>query len=266
MIRPFGWLWPRRPPGPPADAAPAPEPTPRDTDADWEAIGRTQPYFGVLTDPRFRTENLDEQARAEFFASGEAEIQLQLAIQRHRFGPFAPRSALDFGCGVGRLTRALAGVTGHAIGVDVSASMLAEARKDAPPDTRFQQTLPDQPVDWIVSIIVFQHIPPAQGYGLLRDLLARAAPGAGLTLQLTVYRDPRHRDVAGGRLVVGETIQTVDTSDALARLASGEMVMFDYDLSVVMALVFEAGFADTYLTHTDHGGFHGVYIHGRKPA
>jgi hypothetical protein len=85
-----------------------------------------------------------------------------------------------------------------------------------------------------------------------------------LTLQLTVYRDLHHRHIAGGRLALGERIETLDTSAALAALPPGEMVMFDYDLSVVMALVFEAGFADAVLVHTDHGGFHGVFIHGRR--
>lgn len=266
MIRPTAWL--RRLRGAEAPvAAVAPEHRlVRDTDADWEAIGATQPYFGVLTDPRFRTEVLDDQTRAEFFASGQAEIDRQLALQRARFGPFEPRSALDFGCGVGRLTRGLATVTGHAVGVDISPSMLAEARRDAPPAATFSQDLPDGLFDWIVSIIVFQHIPPERGYGLLRGLLARAAPGAGLTLQLTVYRDPRFREIAGARLAVRETIETLDTTEALTRLPPGEMVMFDYDLSIVMALVFEAGFEDAALVHTDHGGFHGVFIHGRKPG
>lgn len=263
MIRPTAWLRRLRRAMAPA-STPEPPPASRDTDADWETIGRTQPYFGVLTDPRFRTEAMDARARADFFLSGRHEIDHQLASQRARFGPFEPRSALDFGCGVGRLTRGLGAVTGNAVGVDVAASMLDEARKDAPPTVRFSQDLPDGLYDWIVSIIVFQHIPPDRGYDLLRRLLARAAPGAGLTLQLTVYRDPRHRDIAGARLAVGDTVEMLDTTEALARLAPGEMVMFDYDLSIVMALVFEAGFEETALVHTDHGGFHGVFIHGRK--
>lgn len=261
MIRLYRWLFGR------AGHRPEPLSTPiRDTDADWEAIGRTQPYYGVLTDPKFRTEAIDADAKAAFFASGDAEIRHQLAVQRARFGPFEPRSALDFGCGVGRLTRALGAVTGRAVGIDVAPSMLAEARRDAPHSVAFADHLPAGPFDWIVSIIVFQHIPPDRGYRLLRDLLARAGPAAGLTLQFVLYRDPRHRHIAGGRLSVGEGIETLDTSDALARLAPGEMVMFDYDLSIVMALVFEAGFEEAALVHTNHGGFHGVYIHGRRRA
>lgn len=37
--------------------------------------------------------------------------------------------ALDFGCGVGRLTRALAAFFDRATGVDISSSMIEEAKK-----------------------------------------------------------------------------------------------------------------------------------------
>ena len=157
MIRLLGWLRSRQ-----GEDQPTARPI-RDTDADWDEIGRTQPYFGVLTDPRFRTEAINEAARAAFFASGDAEIRHQLAIQRARFGPFEPRSALDFGCGVGRLTRALGAVTTRALGIDVAPSMLAEARRDAPETVAFATDLPDGLFDWIVSIIVFQHIPQDRG-------------------------------------------------------------------------------------------------------
>lgn len=260
MIRPLS-TWFSRPATP--DPAPVAAPV-RDTDADWEEIARAQPYFGVLTDPRYRSEVIDAAAKAEFFASGEAQIAQELAYQRARFGPFDPRSALDFGCGVGRLTRALAAVTGRAVGVDVAPSMLAEARRDAPPTAEFLPILPGGLFDWIVSIIVFQHIPPERGYPLLRRLLSHAAPGGGLTLQITAYRDARHRGAPGGRLVIAETIEPVAASVSLTALPAGEMVMFDYDLSAVLALVFEAGFKEVSLAHTDHGGFHGVLIHGRR--
>ena len=41
------------------------------TDAAWGAWGRVDPYFGVLTDAKFRLANLDQPALDEFFASGQ---------------------------------------------------------------------------------------------------------------------------------------------------------------------------------------------------
>ena len=237
---------------------------PRDTDADWEEIGRSNPYFGVLTDPRYKTANLNDQALAAFFASGEADISWASEVQKRRYPDFAPGSALDFGCGVGRLTRALAAATGDAFGVDVSEAMLAEARRSAPSGASFGAALPDRVFDWIVSIIVFQHIPPERGYSLLKSLMERLVPGGFCTLQFALYRDPRHASVPGGRIIIDDDFTAVSNVKALRDLAKGEMVMFDYDLTVIVAILFAAGVVDLELSHTDHGGFHGVFIHGRK--
>jgi SAM-dependent methyltransferase len=236
----------------------------RDTDGDWEEIGSRDPYYGVLTDPRFRTLNLSEAARAEFFETGRYEIRQQLKLLRRRFPDFAPRSALDFGCGVGRLTRALGETTGDAVGIDVSASMLMEARRSAPDSIVFAHDPPDRLFDWVVSLIVFQHIPPERGYPLLKALIDRLAPGGCVTLQFAVWRDARHAGFPGGRITVeGADIRPVSVSPHLAR---GEMMMFDYDLSVIAAILFAGGLAELELSHTDHGGFHGVFIRGRKPV
>jgi len=240
---------------------------PRDTDGDWEEIGRLNPYFGVLTDPKFLTENLNDEARTEFFQSGRDTVHGQLALLQRRFPGFEPNSALDFGCGVGRLTLALGEVTGDAVGIDISASMLAEARRQAPDTVVFGKDLPERTFDWILSLIVFQHIPPERGYSLLMGLIQRLAPGGCVTLQFVIYRDERHAQVAGGRITVGPGgVDDASGHAALARLAKGEMVMFDYDLSVIAAILFAGGLIDIDLEHTDHGGFHGVIVRGRKPA
>ena len=241
--------------------------SPRDTDGDWEEIGRLNPYFGVLTHPKFLTGNLTEDARAEFFQSGQDTVRGQLALLQRRFPDFAPTSALDFGCGVGRLTRALGEVTGDAVGIDVSESMLLEARRQAPDTVAFARDLPDRSFDWLMSLIVFQHIPPERGYDLLKALVDRLAPGGCFTLQFVIYRDARHATVAGSRITVGEAGFGVASGQAaLSNLARGEMVMFDYDLSIVAAILFAGGLDDIALEHTDHGGFHGVIVRGRKPA
>lgn len=154
----------------------------RDTDRDWEIIGETDPYFGVLTHDKFKRENLDDAGRSEFFRTGQENISYFLEKMRSTFGAFVPRSALDFGCGVGRLTVPLAETTGAATGVDVSQGMLAEARRHNHPGLRFMETIPDERFDWVVSIIVLQHIPPERGYEILKTLLDRVAPDGGATI------------------------------------------------------------------------------------
>ena len=63
----------------------------------------------------------------EFFETGRVEINRLLATLGH-LGLMPHRgTALDFGCGVGRLTRALAESFDHATGIDISEEMVAEA-------------------------------------------------------------------------------------------------------------------------------------------
>ena len=73
-----------------------------DSDCDWEAWGASNPYYGVYRDPRFLETNLDDAARETFFASGRDHNDRVLRAIKERLEPaFAPRNALDYGCGVG---------------------------------------------------------------------------------------------------------------------------------------------------------------------
>ncbi len=77
-------------------------------------------------------------------------------------------TVLEIGCGVGRVTRALAEVFGTVHGVDVSGEMVRQAKEAnrEVPNAFFHQNngtdlsvLGDVPIDFAFSSIVFQHIP-----------------------------------------------------------------------------------------------------------
>ena len=108
---------------------------------------------------------MSAEDREAFFAFGEADI-----AQIFDLIDIAPKSALDFGCGVGRLTRALAKRVDRVAGVDAAESMLRIARENVPNAT-FSTTIPDERFDLIVSLLVFQHIPIRRGEALLDELL-----------------------------------------------------------------------------------------------
>src|SRR5690349_19056549 len=91
----------------------------------WEALGRSDPYWAVLTDPAAKGRRWDKE---QFFAMGVAEID---AVEQNlvRLDITPKRAlALDYGCGVGRLSRALSHKFENVIGIDISESMLQEAR------------------------------------------------------------------------------------------------------------------------------------------
>lgn len=237
----------------------------RDTDEDWKIIGKKDPYFGVLTDPRFHKRNLTDQVRSDFFNSGDSEIDALFDRIRAIFGGFNPRSALDFGCGVGRLTRPLAQLCGDAVGVDVSEGMLAEARKHNRTSAVFMDHIPARTFDWVVSYIVLQHVTPDRGYALIGDLLKAVGPGGGISLHVTFARTAPHATDAGTRLVIGDgkVWPAGDTAD-IARVPAGIMIMHDYDLGRVIGLFYAHGFTSLHLDQTDHGGAIGAVIHARR--
>src|SRR5206468_646732 len=88
-----------------------------DTDDAWKQWGLQDPYFGVLTNDKFRARKLTDEAKAEFLDSGRGHVEHVMAmIRRHCAPDFAPRRVLDFGCGVGRLVLPFARMAEHVVG------------------------------------------------------------------------------------------------------------------------------------------------------
>jgi SAM-dependent methyltransferase len=235
----------------------------RDTDADWQEVGRVQPFWGVLTEDDYRTENLTPAKIEAFYLSGIADVagivrRIEAATGRKPEG-----RALDFGCGAGRLAEAMSAYVEAVTGYDVSPGMLQAARANGGRAT-YVDRLPDGPFDWINSHIVFQHIPPPRGLPLMRDLAARLAPGGVVSLQVTIWRDDHLKPPAarGWRRWVRPLVERLRA----ARLQRGAILMHDYDLSAVVEILNRAGICDLTLAPTDHGGHHGVILIGRKTA
>ena len=92
----------------------------------WDAFGDADPLFGVLSDP---TKFGGQWRVDDFFASGDAHVKKWLRILGELGATFRPGTCLDFGCGVGRLTRPLAESFLETVGVDVAKSMIEVARR-----------------------------------------------------------------------------------------------------------------------------------------
>jgi SAM-dependent methyltransferase len=123
----------------------------------WSTYGTTEPYWSVLTEDKYKMEKKDEDAEAEFWASGANQVSWLKSIYENYWTTEEPR-VLDYGCGVGRLTKPWS----KAEGCDISEPHLELARKHCP-DRTFHLIQPGEcPVgyDVIYSLIVLQHNRP----------------------------------------------------------------------------------------------------------
>ncbi len=136
-----------------------------------------------------------DQTEEEFDASGAREMQIlvlpELALMTQGRDPKRLRF-LEIGCGVGRMTKHLAGIFGEVHSTDVSGEMIARARKRLRdlPNVRFHETsgidfaaLPDDYFDVVFSAYVFQHVPSKEVIvSNIRDAWRVTQPGGLLKL------------------------------------------------------------------------------------
>jgi SAM-dependent methyltransferase len=159
----------------------------------WDKLAKEDPLWAILSDPSKRGRRWDLQ---EFMKTGEREIALLFHRCAELDLPIARDRALDFGCGVGRLTQALGRRFEHVVGVDISQPMLDLAvTLNRYPGVRYVRS-GDQPLrdllqqrfDLIYSNVVLQHVPKSIAAGYVGDLVDMVAPHGLLVFQLPSHR------------------------------------------------------------------------------
>lgn len=189
---------------------------------------------------------------AEFLRTGRREVDAVLALLARRGVAPTMGTALDFGCGPGRLTAGLAAAGfARVIGMDVSPTMLARATEIVD-DGRCEFLLntgtdlaavPAGTVDLVYTCRVLQHMPTALSHGYIREFLRVAAPGAPVVFQIP-------SEPAGGP--VGRAMRALPTP-VLDRLRKG-MQMHGTPPAAVTRLIAEAGGVTVSIEEDDSAG------------
>jgi len=156
----------------------------------WDSFGETDPLWAILTDPAKKGGKWDLE---DFLQTGTHEIAATLERLKSLGISTASRRALDFGCGIGRLTQALSARFDEAWGVDIAPSMIALAKRiNAHPDrcryllneTNDLACFPSQHFDFVYSRLVLQHMLPVYAKDYILEFLRVLAPGGVLIFQM----------------------------------------------------------------------------------
>jgi len=156
----------------------------------WDELGKDDPLWVVLTHPDKKGGKWDV---GEFFATGRQEIGDVLAEIASLGLRLQHGSALDFGCGVGRLTQALTEYFDETHGVDISPSMIGHARRFSPVGTKcifhvnIQSNLElceTNSFDFVYSNIALQHIEPKYSLQYIGEFLRVLKPGGICVFQV----------------------------------------------------------------------------------
>jgi ubiquinone/menaquinone biosynthesis C-methylase UbiE len=156
----------------------------------WNERGKRDPFLSVLWLPEKIRNKWD---RTEFFQTGTVEVDTTMEWVQS-LGVVFPRSrALDFGCGPGRLTQALATHFDEVVGVDIAPSMLKVAKKYSKAGNKCEYYLNENPdlsmftdssFSFVLSIIVLQHMRPDYAKEYVKEFLRIVSPGGLIVFQM----------------------------------------------------------------------------------
>jgi 2-polyprenyl-3-methyl-5-hydroxy-6-metoxy-1,4-benzoquinol methylase len=131
----------------------------------WESYGEDDPLCAVLTDPTKKGNRWDSQ---DFLETGRKQVERFFQLCE-RTGQSLSGSALDFGCGAGRLSHPLCQRFDRVVGIDVSAPMIAKAQEIQPQGSCAQFAVNPKPdlslfgdreFDYVQTVLVLQHMHP----------------------------------------------------------------------------------------------------------
>ncbi len=162
----------------------------------WERNAEIDPLWTIITRPDRRNRRWRED---EFFATGKEVLDHHLQRLKSEGIEVKFGCALDFGCGVGRLTRALSLKFAQATGVDVSERMLALAQNLNKEHANLSfvhnvatdlSCFPSGSFDFVYCLITLQHMPSDLALAYFSEFLRVTRPGGLVLVQLVTHKTP----------------------------------------------------------------------------
>ncbi len=165
----------------------------------WESQARRDPLWAILSDPSKKGRKWNV---ADFFETGRREISVLIYHLEILKIAFLRNKALDFGCGIGRVTQALAGYFDTVAGVDISETMIKLAKVFNRFGARVcylsnqggdLEPFEDRAFDFVYTNIVLQHLRPEMTRRYFEEFRRILKSGGLLIFQLPSH--PRGPDL-----------------------------------------------------------------------
>lgn len=156
----------------------------------WDKFARTDPFWAVLTDADKKGNQWKVE---EFFRTGVESVGAEIKGVVMQYPQLRFGSALDFGCGVGRLSQALARHFDRVVGIDISAEMLRIAREHNQHGNKVEyllntrddlSQLRSNQFDFVYSIITLQHMEPVYAKRYIAEFVRVTSPGGAILFQV----------------------------------------------------------------------------------
>lgn len=164
----------------------------------WNALGESEPHWSVLSADRYKQELLSDNIES-FNDSGRIEVgKVTKDLVRNNIDIVSLSDCLEYGCGVGRVTRWLAEHFDSVNAFDISTSHLQLAAQymgeSGVKNVSFERVMDLSEldrlprVDFVYSVIVLQHNPPPVIEYILRNLLQALRKNGIAYFQVPTYR------------------------------------------------------------------------------
>lgn len=163
----------------------------------WDTLATEDAMWSVLSNDSKKGGRWD---KASFLETGKGDVSHMMEHLRSLNLKPAHGSALDFGCGLGRVTMHLTEYFSHVVGVDISQEMIDKAQKmhanikniafHHNPYPRLH-AFDNDTFDLIFSRITLQHIRPDHCLEYVDDFCRVVKPGGIVYFQAATWLDPR---------------------------------------------------------------------------